>query len=225
MADQTSIAQLSLSLEKAYSAVVNERIQANDIFFDTISRGHEVLINMMDQLAAGQTVPPAPELIESIELIATQSPALTQSVDADDEEEHDALHEYFSDMVAQDDDQPEQDGLKESASSEFEESQESEVFQPGQDDQDRQSHPSVQEPANDLLEDDASTLSPSTSEDSPNQLQSDNVMSGPVPSYVSVINVLVDTGRKLAKNWQQNPSDRSAIERLQSNARAIKVDR
>ena len=181
MADQASIAQLSLSLERAYSAVMNERIQANDIFFDTISRGHEVLINMMDQLAAGQSVAPAPELIESIDMIASQTPLMTAF--------QNSLNEDFDEAFELD--------LQDSSSDAV--------------------------IAGDLITDAHHDDNQQIIELKAEEPIEQDRLQQPLPSYVSVINVLVDTGRKLAHSWNQNPSDRSAIERLQSNARAIKV--
>ena len=86
-AEQTAIAELSLALYSSYNAF-GSGLQPSEIFFDTVLRGHEVLINMMDQLAAGEVVLPADELVEA--LIELTAKAEQAAIDADASSDVDA---------------------------------------------------------------------------------------------------------------------------------------
>ncbi|HEY9119897.1 MAG TPA: Hpt domain-containing protein, partial [Marinobacter sp.] len=69
-ADLTDVADLSGALTNVYERAARPGFQPDPYFFDTIRAGHEHLINMMDQVAAGLATENGDELIASLDALA-----------------------------------------------------------------------------------------------------------------------------------------------------------
>ncbi|NMT62606.1 Hpt domain-containing protein [Marinobacter orientalis] len=85
----TDVAELSGALTNVYQRAARPEFQPDPLFFDTIRAGHEHLINMMDQVAAGLATESGDELIAALGGLA---------VDASDEAEEtaDAFEQEFT---------------------------------------------------------------------------------------------------------------------------------
>ncbi|MDL0430858.1 Hpt domain-containing protein [Marinobacter sp. TBZ242] len=70
-ADLTDVAELSGALTYVYERAATPGFQPDPLFFDTIRAGHEHLINMMDQVAAGLATESGDELIASLNALAS----------------------------------------------------------------------------------------------------------------------------------------------------------
>ncbi|PKM22671.1 MAG: hybrid sensor histidine kinase/response regulator, partial [Gammaproteobacteria bacterium HGW-Gammaproteobacteria-14] len=68
------IAELSRMLERCYSALADERIKLTGDFLDIAMRAHEALLNMMDHLAAGQSLRRDAALIEALAAFLERDP-------------------------------------------------------------------------------------------------------------------------------------------------------
>ena len=55
-----------------YGAVEESSLAVSDVFFDAADHAHEALINMLDQLAAGQEITPQPTLIQTLNQLLQQ---------------------------------------------------------------------------------------------------------------------------------------------------------
>ena len=90
------IAELCLALEQAYELAESGSYVANDEFFAIVQHGHEVLLNMMDQVAAGLATQPDEGLLEQLydltagtsseQPSASEPEALIEPLDLDEEE-------------------------------------------------------------------------------------------------------------------------------------------
>ncbi|MEP1214343.1 MAG: Hpt domain-containing protein [Marinobacter sp.] len=69
-ADLTDVAELSGALTNVYERAAEPGFQPDPYFFDTIRAGHEHLINMMDQVAAGLATENGDELIAGLDALA-----------------------------------------------------------------------------------------------------------------------------------------------------------
>lgn len=67
MADLTPVVALCRNLEAAYQRVLAQGVMPDNPYIDLIAEAHEGLLNMMDQVAAAQTVVPAAELIVQLQ--------------------------------------------------------------------------------------------------------------------------------------------------------------
>jgi len=81
------IAELCLALEQAYELAESGSYVANDEFFATVQHGHEVLLNMMDQVAAGLATQPDQALLEQLRRLTAEgaSASLEEPVEAAEE--------------------------------------------------------------------------------------------------------------------------------------------
>ncbi|RBW49209.1 Hpt domain-containing protein [Marinobacter sp. F3R11] len=64
------VAALSEALQEVYEATIAGNAVPDAQFFPTVRRGHEHLINMMDQVAAGLAITPGDELVAELEALA-----------------------------------------------------------------------------------------------------------------------------------------------------------
>ncbi|MDX1459031.1 MAG: Hpt domain-containing protein, partial [Marinobacter sp.] len=71
-ADLTDVAELSGALTTVYERAARPGFQPDPYFFDTIRAGHEHLINMMDQVAAGLATESGDELIAGLDALAVE---------------------------------------------------------------------------------------------------------------------------------------------------------
>ena len=62
----SEVSTLSLALGDCYTAIADERLHCSDEFLELAYRGHEALINMMDHLAASQSINAEDELVASL---------------------------------------------------------------------------------------------------------------------------------------------------------------
>ncbi|MBB5319573.1 hybrid sensor histidine kinase/response regulator [Marinobacter oulmenensis] len=69
-ANLKDVAELADALDAAYTAVAKAGITPDQGFFDTVHSGHEQLINLMDQVAAGLATEPSESLIRNLENLA-----------------------------------------------------------------------------------------------------------------------------------------------------------
>ena len=82
MADLPQIDALCQVLLDLYGAVQDDRLALSERFFDVVEEGHEALVGMMDQVAAGLQVTGQPELVaqlralldDSVELVLEAAP-------------------------------------------------------------------------------------------------------------------------------------------------------
>ncbi|MBL3556077.1 MULTISPECIES: Hpt domain-containing protein [Marinobacter] len=72
-ADLTDVADLSGALTNVYERAARPGFQPDPYFFDTIRAGHEHLINMMDQVAAGLATENGDELIAGLDALAVDA--------------------------------------------------------------------------------------------------------------------------------------------------------
>ncbi|PWQ88302.1 hypothetical protein DKX15_19985, partial [Enterococcus faecium] len=56
-----------------YGAVEEGSLPADSRFFSQAQRAHEALLDMLDEVAAGQDIPPRPELVESLRNLLDQA--------------------------------------------------------------------------------------------------------------------------------------------------------
>jgi len=70
----TEIHQLAAALADTYSAVENRHLAYSDVLFGLVSEGQDALMNMMDCLAAGQTVRPELGLVDSLRELTEGGP-------------------------------------------------------------------------------------------------------------------------------------------------------
>ena len=66
MADLLPVVALCQALQNAYQHIINENLSANNEFINVIEDGHEGLLNMMDMVAASQTIDHASSLISQL---------------------------------------------------------------------------------------------------------------------------------------------------------------
>ena len=66
----TDVARLASALDRAYSAVAERDVTPDQSFFTRVHDGHEQLINLMDQVAAGLATDTNDELIEQLDELA-----------------------------------------------------------------------------------------------------------------------------------------------------------
>jgi chemosensory pili system protein ChpA (sensor histidine kinase/response regulator) len=66
MADLPQVDELCEALLDLYGAVEESSLAVSERFFDEAEHAHEALINMLDQLAAGQQVQPCPERVRAL---------------------------------------------------------------------------------------------------------------------------------------------------------------
>ncbi|GAA0846826.1 hypothetical protein GCM10009113_22180 [Marinobacter szutsaonensis] len=80
----TDVSALAGALKNAYEAVADDHQAPDEHFFTTVRAGHEQLINMMDQVAAGLATSSDPELLAGIETLAEgpSEPADTTGTEA-----------------------------------------------------------------------------------------------------------------------------------------------
>ncbi|MEP1704255.1 MAG: Hpt domain-containing protein, partial [Marinobacter sp.] len=69
------VAELSGALKQVYERASNPDFVPDSPFFDSVRAGHEHLINMMDQVAAGLATEANADLIANLEILAPQTPA------------------------------------------------------------------------------------------------------------------------------------------------------
>ncbi|MDY6815936.1 MAG: Hpt domain-containing protein [Pseudomonadota bacterium] len=95
----TDVSALARALKNAYEAVADDHQAPNERFFTTVRAGHEQLINMMDQIAAGLATGSDPGLLGRIETLAEggREPVDTTSTDAPGTP--DAFEQQFSDEL------------------------------------------------------------------------------------------------------------------------------
>ncbi|TBW54865.1 hybrid sensor histidine kinase/response regulator [Marinobacter halodurans] len=68
IAGLTDVSSLADRLERTYAAVFDAKAQPDSDFFDVARAGHEALINMMDQVAAGLATKPDAELLDRLQV-------------------------------------------------------------------------------------------------------------------------------------------------------------
>ncbi|MFN3712287.1 MAG: Hpt domain-containing protein [Alcanivoracaceae bacterium] len=68
------IAELARALEACYSALASQRIRLTGDFLDVAMRGHEALLNMMDNLAAAQALRRDANLLETLQAFLEPGP-------------------------------------------------------------------------------------------------------------------------------------------------------
>ncbi|MCQ4256856.1 Hpt domain-containing protein [Stutzerimonas stutzeri] len=73
MADLPQIDALCQVLLKLYAVVQEGRLAVSGRFFDDVEQGHEALVGMMDQVAAGLQVTGQPELVERLEELLAEA--------------------------------------------------------------------------------------------------------------------------------------------------------
>lgn len=73
LADLPQVDELCEALLDVYGAVEESSLAVSDQFFDEAERAHEALIDMLDQLAAGQNVDPRPECVRALHALLDQA--------------------------------------------------------------------------------------------------------------------------------------------------------
>ncbi|MEE5130113.1 Hpt domain-containing protein [Pseudomonas alliivorans] len=85
LADLPQVDELCEALLDLYGAVEESSLAVSDQFFDDAERAHEALINMLDQVAAGQDVDPRPECVRALHELLEQAldPSATGLIKSD----------------------------------------------------------------------------------------------------------------------------------------------
>ncbi|WP_205901793.1 Hpt domain-containing protein, partial [Pseudomonas viridiflava] len=85
LADLPQVDELCEALLDLYGAVEESSLAVSDQFFDDAERAHEALINMLDQVAAGQDVDPRPECVRALHDVLEQAldPSATGLIKSD----------------------------------------------------------------------------------------------------------------------------------------------
>ncbi|WP_024694234.1 Hpt domain-containing protein [Pseudomonas syringae] len=85
LADLPQVDELCEALLDLYGAVEESSLAVSERFFDDAEHAHEALINMLDQVAAGQDVEPRPECVKALHELLDQAldPAATGLVKSD----------------------------------------------------------------------------------------------------------------------------------------------
>ncbi|ORC54600.1 hybrid sensor histidine kinase/response regulator, partial [Pseudomonas floridensis] len=85
LADLPQVDELCEALLDLYGAVEESSLAVSERFFDEAERAHEALINMLDQVAAGQDVDPRPECVRALHALLDQAldPSATGLVKSD----------------------------------------------------------------------------------------------------------------------------------------------
>ncbi len=85
LADLPQVDELCEALLDLYGAVEESSLAVSERFFDDAEHAHEALINMLDQVAAGQDVEPRPECVRALHELLDQAldPAATGLVKSD----------------------------------------------------------------------------------------------------------------------------------------------
>ncbi|MCD5995045.1 Hpt domain-containing protein [Pseudomonas sp. CDFA 602] len=73
MAELPQVDELCEALLDLYGAVEESSLAVSERFFDEAERAHEALINMLDQVAAGQDVDPRPECVRALNELLDQA--------------------------------------------------------------------------------------------------------------------------------------------------------
>ena len=84
MADLPQIDTLCQVLLKLYGVVQEGRLTVSGRFFDDVEQGHEALVGMMDQVAAGLQVTGQPDLVQRLEDLLTEAIDPTFELPVDD---------------------------------------------------------------------------------------------------------------------------------------------
>ncbi|MFH7344875.1 Hpt domain-containing protein [Pseudomonas syringae pv. tagetis] len=85
LADLPQVDELCEALLDLYGAVEESSLAVSERFFDAAENAHEALINMLDQVAAGQDVEPRPECVRALNQLLDQAldPSATGLVKSD----------------------------------------------------------------------------------------------------------------------------------------------
>ncbi|WP_031595013.1 Hpt domain-containing protein [Pseudomonas savastanoi] len=85
LADLPQVDELCEALLDLYGAVEESSLAVSERFFDAAESAHEALINMLDQVAAGQDVEPRPECVRALNQLLDQAldPSATGLVKSD----------------------------------------------------------------------------------------------------------------------------------------------
>ncbi|MGC8119512.1 Hpt domain-containing protein [Marinobacter sp. VGCF2001] len=67
------VAELAAALTRCYTAISEQGLPSRETVFETLHAGHEQLINMMDQVAAGLATEPSPELIQTLDTLTREA--------------------------------------------------------------------------------------------------------------------------------------------------------
>ncbi len=73
LADLPQVDELCEALLDLYGAVEESSLAVSELFFDEAEHAHEALINMLDQVAAGQQVQPQPERVQALRDLLDQA--------------------------------------------------------------------------------------------------------------------------------------------------------
>ncbi|MFO7530032.1 MAG: Hpt domain-containing protein [Marinobacter sp.] len=110
----TDVSALAGALKNAYEAVADNHQAPDEHFFVTVRAGHEQLINMMDQVAAGLATGSDPELLARIETLAEGGSKPSDTAGTDASVTPDAFEQQFSDELEEIDLSFDTDGLDQS---------------------------------------------------------------------------------------------------------------
>ncbi|SQF93902.1 response regulator receiver:CheW-like protein :ATP-binding region, ATPase-like:Hpt [Paucimonas lemoignei] len=85
LADLPQVDELCEALLDLYGAVEESSLAVSELFFDEAEQAHEALINMLDQVAAGQEVQPQPERVQALRDLLGQAldPSATGLIKSD----------------------------------------------------------------------------------------------------------------------------------------------
>ncbi len=103
------ISEFADLLENAYELIESGDVVANDSFLDTIAHGHEALLSLMDQVAAGLATQPNNKLIAEIKELILNIEANKAAAESDAKEKADTEAAEAAEELTQ----LEQDALKE----------------------------------------------------------------------------------------------------------------
>ncbi|WP_288075896.1 Hpt domain-containing protein, partial [Marinobacter sp.] len=103
------VAELSGALRQVYERASNPDFVPDSPFYDSVRAGHEHLINMMDQVAAGLATEANADLIAELDTLAPATPADNEP-DAFEQEFTGDLEEIDRSLEAEAEDAPEPDG-------------------------------------------------------------------------------------------------------------------
>ena len=103
------VAELSSALKQVYERASNPDFVPDSPFFDSVRAGHEHLINMMDQVAAGLATEANVDLIANLETLAPQTPT-DNGPDAFEQEFTGDLEEIDRSLEVEAEDAPEPSG-------------------------------------------------------------------------------------------------------------------